>query len=44
LFFVILGASQLVNDGAWGKYFLLMGMIICMANMASALTSPSAGA
>ena len=27
LFFVILGASQLVNDSAWGKYALLMGLI-----------------
>jgi len=33
LFFVILGASQLVNDGAWGKYFLLMGMIIWLTTL-----------
>jgi cytochrome c oxidase subunit III len=28
LFFVILGASQWVNDIAWGKYSLLAGMVI----------------
>jgi cytochrome c oxidase subunit 3 len=28
LFFVILGASQWINDIAWGKYSLLAGMVI----------------
>ena len=33
LFFVILGASQLVNDSAWGKYALLMGMVIWLTTL-----------
>ncbi len=28
LFFVILGASQWINDVSWGKYCLLLGMVI----------------
>ena len=28
LFFVILGASQWINDVSWGKYSLLLGMVI----------------
>ena len=28
LFFVILGASQWVNDVSWGKYSLLLGLAI----------------
>jgi cytochrome c oxidase subunit 3 len=28
LFFVILGASQWVNDASWGKYSVLLGMVI----------------
>ena len=33
LFFVILGASQLVNDSAWGKYALLMGLVIWLTTL-----------
>jgi cytochrome c oxidase subunit III len=30
LFFVVLGASQWVNDQAWGKYSVLLGLVIAL--------------
>jgi cytochrome c oxidase subunit 3 len=30
LFFVIMGASQWVNDSSWGPYALLFGMLILL--------------
>ena len=53
LFFIILGAGQWVNDHDWGKYSLVLGLIIwlatpsmkaCTASTASASTARSAGA
>jgi O-antigen/teichoic acid export membrane protein len=31
LFFVILGASQWINDVSWGKYSLLLGVVIWLS-------------
>ena len=33
LFFVILGASQWVNDHGWGKYSLVLGLIIWLSTL-----------
>ena len=49
LFFVILGAGQWINGVAWGKYSLLLGMLIWLSTLVwcsvlcltSSVTQPS---